>query len=52
MRDVHFSCLSRFVIAASFKKRLCSTQDIVEAINEGQENANAYCKIKKYKFFA
>ncbi|RNA26241.1 hypothetical protein BpHYR1_013587 [Brachionus plicatilis] len=39
-RDSHFSCISRFINAESLKRRLCSTKDIVEAINNGQLKAN------------
>ncbi|CAF0895334.1 unnamed protein product [Brachionus calyciflorus] len=40
LRDAHFSCIARFLKYASLKKRLCSSKDIVDAINEGQRKAN------------
>jgi hypothetical protein len=39
-RDEHFSNVERFVQAYSLKKRLVNSHDIVEAIMEGQKNAN------------
>lgn len=39
-RDAHFSCISKFVQAASLRERLTCSDDIVDAIEEGQRRAN------------
>lgn len=43
-RDSHFACVSKFIETSSMRNRLCSTEDIVNAINEGQRIANENCK--------
>ena len=40
MRDAHFSMLSKFIHDASMQKRLISTNDIKNAIENGQLLAN------------
>ena len=39
-RDVHFSCVSRFLNAESHLKRIKSSEDIVEAIEQAQWKSN------------
>lgn len=39
-RDAHFSNVSKFVKDMSMKKQLKSAEDVVDAINFGQEKAN------------
>ena len=39
-RDAHFSNVSKFVEQYSLKKRLTCSQDVVDAINPGQMQAN------------
>jgi len=39
-RDTHFSHISRFIHFESLKKRLCSSEDIVKAIVNGQKLSN------------
>jgi hypothetical protein len=39
-RDVHFSCISRFLNAESHLKRIKSSEDIANAIEKGQLKAN------------
>ena len=45
-RDAHFSNISKFVKDMSMKKQLKTTQDVVDAINIGQEKSNQNCMIK------
>jgi hypothetical protein len=39
-RDSHFSCVSRFIHNESLLKRLTSSEDIVDAIHNGQKKSN------------
>ncbi len=39
-RDTHFSCISRFVEQESLIRKLTCTQDLVDAIENGQRKSN------------
>ena len=39
-RDAHFSMVSKFVQAESLRKRLTSSKDVADAIENGQKKAN------------
>jgi hypothetical protein len=39
-RDAHFSMVSRFLKSASLFSRLNNSQDVANAINDGQRRAN------------
>ncbi len=45
-RDTHFSCITKFIQQESLRKQLISTEDIVNAINNGQLKSNENRKLK------
>ena len=44
LRDSHFSNIAQFLSRDSYRDKLSSTSDIVEAIHRGQKIANENCK--------